>query len=309
MWLVCCTFSNLSNPGYVHDARSIQCSVNGRNTRGIRRITFTDRSRCKLCFQYHRQTNSTSWTPSEYLISIFHSYPISHIHERFQNSKLHPNLTFDLLIFLSNVVPKESLWDVGWGGIDQVQSFGTQNLVFPKAYDMEQIIHTGKCGPNLKNWKFLLLILRRMRDTAGFVIDDERFPFNKYNFSARLQKYPQPTVLLKCTLITVASSGKLSVSSELQNQVLQTHFHMDLFPRFPYIYRFTVSVATDQTWTMWLSNRYTYTTREAFRFHFKEPPAAPLTHEETVRTRRLMDWERGQQQASLDTKPKMVSLL
>lgn len=119
MWLVCCTFSNLSNPGYIHDARSIQCSVNGRNTRGIRRCTFADRSRCKLCFQYHRQTNSLPIACFEvlyehlpntwYLISIFHFYPTPHIHAIFQNSKWHPNLTFDLVIFLSSVMPTEFL--------------------------------------------------------------------------------------------------------------------------------------------------------------------------------------------------------
>ena len=58
---------------------------------------------------------------------------------------------------------------------------------------------------------------------------------------------------------------------------------------------------------MWMNKRYTYPTREAFRFHFEEPPAAPLGQDETKRMREVMHWDKRPLYASLDTDYKMVS--
>ncbi|XP_052246638.1 uncharacterized protein LOC127855251 isoform X4 [Dreissena polymorpha] len=63
---------------------------------------------------------------------------------------------------------------------------------------------------------------------------------------------------------------------------------------------------------MWNALRYNYGVREAFRYHFSEPPAAPLTHQETQRVRRIMQWDKeppGQSPRDIrtdrDNRPKM----
>lgn len=44
---------------------------------------------------------------------------------------------------------------------------------------------------------------------------------------------------------------------------------------------------------MWANKQYKFPVREAFRFHFDEPPAAPLRHEETKRVRKIMNWDKA----------------
>ncbi|XP_045158411.2 uncharacterized protein LOC123524347 isoform X24 [Mercenaria mercenaria] len=52
---------------------------------------------------------------------------------------------------------------------------------------------------------------------------------------------------------------------------------------------------------MWPSKHYVFPTREAYRYHFKEPPAAPLQHDEVKRARQIMNWDRK----SRDLEPMM----
>ncbi|XP_052775961.1 uncharacterized protein LOC128213890 isoform X24 [Mya arenaria] len=59
---------------------------------------------------------------------------------------------------------------------------------------------------------------------------------------------------------------------------------------------------------MWNAMKYNYNVREAYRFHFDEPPAAPLTHEETRRVRQIMDWDKHQADVSPRARNKQTKM-